>query len=94
MPNEECKIWNLIKRGDQEGIYECEFDRTYFGNTIVTEWELICDRGYLASLTQTVFLIGTLSTFLVGYFSDVYGRRKVLVVIKLSYECWNWFSFY
>lgn len=49
--------------------------------TIVTEWGLICDRLHLATLTQTVYMIGSLCSLSVGVFSDKYGRKKSVVIM-------------
>ncbi len=66
-----------------ESPYECEWDTKYYGLTIINEWNLICDHYHLASLTQTIFMIGALLSFFVGYFSDKYGRRKVCLTLAI-----------
>lgn len=48
-----------------------EFDTSPFDNTIVSEWDLICDRAWLASLTQTILQLGVLiGSILFGFLSD------------------------
>lgn len=37
-----------------------EYDKSVFTDTITMSWHLICDRKYLASLTQTFFMGGML----------------------------------
>lgn len=37
-----------------------EYDRSVFKDTITMSWHLICERKYLASLTQTFFMGGML----------------------------------
>lgn len=37
-----------------------EFNRTVFTETIVTEWDLVCDSKYLSNLSQTIFMLGIL----------------------------------
>ncbi|XP_041982920.1 organic cation transporter protein-like [Aricia agestis] len=52
------------------------YDNHPMDNTIVSEWDLICDRGWLASLTQTVLQFGILlGSILFGFLSDRFGRR-------------------
>lgn len=48
-----------------------EYDPTPFDNTIISEWDLICDRAWLASLTQTILQLGVLiGSILFGFLSD------------------------
>jgi MFS family permease len=57
-----------------------EFDRSTFTETIITEWDLVCDRAYLANLAQTVTMLGILfGNCLFGYLSDKFGRRNPLI---------------
>lgn len=37
---------------------EWEWDRSEVGNTIISEWNLVCDRAGLTSLAEVVFLVG------------------------------------
>lgn len=81
-----CDIWNNISKSNDNNIkqvYSCEFDETYYGTTIVKEWELFCDKASLASYTQSIFMVGCFSTFFIGYFSDKYGRRSVLLAVAI-----------
>lgn len=42
---------------------ECEnivFDKTNFENTIIMEWELVCDRVWMKSMGQSIFMFGVL----------------------------------
>lgn len=83
---EPCKIWSKIKQSEKSNIstlYECHFDRKYYDLTIVNEWELICDKKYLAGLTQTINLIGKVSGLFIGYFSDRFGRKQCAFVLAL-----------
>ncbi|XP_069357860.1 organic cation transporter protein-like isoform X1 [Maniola hyperantus] len=57
------------------------YDTTTFSRTIVTEWNLICDKSWLKDFTQTVFQFGVLiGSLIFGIASDRYGRKKVLLV--------------
>lgn len=78
-----CQIWNELESNRNDSNYECKFDTSYYGKTIITEWNLVCNKEYLASLTQTLYLIGTFSSIFVGYLSDNYGRKKVFKFEKL-----------
>jgi MFS family permease len=77
-PNEVCDIWsNLTKT--QSNNYNCKFDDKYYSKTIITDWNLICDRKVLAGLTQTFYMLGSFSALFSGYFGDRYGRKKSTV---------------
>ncbi|XP_020914882.1 organic cation transporter protein [Exaiptasia diaphana] len=73
-------------------------------NSIVSEWNLICDRGGKAATAQSIFIGGILvGSFVSGIFSDVYGRRLciylslVIMVIgtgaAAAADCLSLFSF-
>lgn len=40
----ECKSW--------------EYDMSLIGKTIVSEWSMVCGKGYLASVVESCFLAG------------------------------------
>lgn len=57
----ECKIWSYIKENENVSKnYKCYFNKTYYDKTIITEWNLICNKQYLASLTQTFQMLGSI----------------------------------
>jgi MFS family permease len=77
--NNTCEAWSSSKNSTK---YSCSFDKTYYGNTIINEWNLVCDRHYYASLTQTSHMIGSICSLFSGYFGDTYGRRKSTLVFN------------
>jgi len=57
-----------------------QFDETQFRGTIVERWNLVCDKGGLDSIAQSVFFAGCLiGVFAAGVLADVFGRKPVLV---------------
>uniref|UniRef100_H0WPD3 Solute carrier family 22 member 16 n=1 Tax=Otolemur garnettii TaxID=30611 RepID=H0WPD3_OTOGA len=55
------------------------FDQRKWKSTVVTEWNLVCERKWFAAMIQPLFMFGVLvgaATF--GYMSDRLGRRVVL----------------
>lgn len=57
-----------------------EFNRTIFTETIITQWDLVCDRSQLANVAQLTTMFGILlGNVLFGYLSDKFGRRVPLV---------------
>lgn len=50
---------------------EWEWDRSEVGNTIISEWNLVCDRAGLTSLAEVVFLVGVgIGGVVGGWISD------------------------
>lgn len=75
-----CEIWNSLKLNHSlNEVYECKFSTEYYGNTIITEWGFECDKLYMGSFLQTMFMVGCLFTFIGGWFSDRYGRKFIVV---------------
>lgn len=48
-----------------------EYDHSVFSQTIISDWNLICDRQWLKNLTQTIFMLGILvGNMVFGHLSD------------------------
>ena len=78
----ECKIWSNLKEDKNlSKDYKCYFNKTYYDKTIITEWNLICNKQYLASLTQTFQMIGSIFGFCSGIVGDKYGRRPAVFLL-------------
>ncbi len=79
-----CQIWSQYTKNEKSSLYKCSFDTSYYTKTIITDWKLVCDQKYLASLTQTFFMVGTISGMAGGIISDRYGRKlSTLILIFL-----------
>ena len=58
-------------------------DRSEWKNTIIHEWDLVCDRAPLLKLTQQVTFLGLLfGAFLSGLISDRYLLNDLFILIK------------
>lgn len=56
-----------------------EYDHSFYKRTIISEWDIVCDREFLASSTQSVYMAGVMVTVVVmGQLSDKIGRRPVI----------------
>lgn len=77
---ETCEIWSNLNRSNNNE-YECKFDTEYYGLTIINEWKLVCDKQFLAKIPQTVYMVGTFSCFGIGFFSDKFGRRTIMLFL-------------
>lgn len=50
---------------------EWDYDRSEVGNTIISEWNLVCDKANLTVLAEVVFLIGVgVGGVIGGWISD------------------------
>lgn len=75
--DESCEQW-----ANESTESRCEFDKTYYDRTIITEWHLICDQHYKASLTQTIHILGSIFGVCSGVLGDRFGRRDSVLVFS------------
>lgn len=59
------------------------YDRSVYGYTFTEEANLVCDHESKKSWLATLLQSGGFSLFIIGSFSDRYGRRKVTVVVTV-----------
>ncbi|CAL1297540.1 unnamed protein product [Larinioides sclopetarius] len=58
-----------------------EFDTSHTSHTIVSEWDLVCEREWLVSLTKAAYMAGYLFSVIVfGQISDCVGRYPTIIV--------------
>ncbi|XP_077864839.1 organic cation transporter protein-like [Saccoglossus kowalevskii] len=61
------------------------YESEYFVETIVTEWDLVCDDAIVSQFSQSIFMAGVMiGAFLAGYLSDRFGRKKVYLISMWS----------
>ncbi|NXU54550.1 S22AG protein, partial [Turnix velox] len=55
------------------------YDDTKWKSTVVTQWDLVCDREWLAKLIQPTFMLGVLiGAVIFGDIADRLGRQRVM----------------
>lgn len=59
-----------------------EFDRSVFTETIITQWDLVCDQAQLANVSQLVFMLGILiGNMLFGMVADKYVQNALNITV-------------
>ncbi|XP_063360690.1 organic cation transporter protein-like [Cydia amplana] len=62
-----------------DNCVEYEFEEGIFVKSFVSEFELICEKAWMSSFTQTILMFGLLfGVYLFGWLSDRFGRRKAI----------------
>ncbi|XP_045499055.1 organic cation transporter protein-like isoform X1 [Colias croceus] len=71
-----------------DSFQKCErwgFDRSEVGDTIISEWGLVCDKASLTNLAEVVFLIGVgIGGVVGGWISDRFGRKRILMAMAAT----------
>ncbi|XP_028566814.2 solute carrier family 22 member 6-A-like [Podarcis muralis] len=56
------------------------YDTTTYTSTIVSKWDLVCERRKLRDMAQSIYMAGVLvGAVVLGGFSDRYGRKPLLI---------------
>ncbi|XP_076038628.1 solute carrier family 22 member 3-like isoform X2 [Oratosquilla oratoria] len=74
----------FVANDTAHGAMSCaarDFNLTQYSSTLVTEYDLVCDRRALYTTTISVFQAGALvASFLVGYVTDRIGKRPTVLI--------------
>ena len=67
------------------GCVDYEFDHDFWVSTMVTEWDLVCDKSWLKTLAKLLLFTGfALGSFCSGLVSDKYGRKVAIWVSSVT----------
>ncbi|CAL8297776.1 unnamed protein product [Lota lota] len=75
----------LVQENRSVRVQSCEngwvYSNATFHSTTVTEWDLVCERGWLNSLGSSIYMSGLLvGSVLFGSMADRYGRRFAMLL--------------
>ncbi|KYQ56702.1 Organic cation transporter protein, partial [Trachymyrmex zeteki] len=75
---DQCTV-NL--NGTRIKCTEWEYDRKIFPETIISQWNLVCDRTHYANIQQSILMFGVLlGNIIFGSLADRYGRKTPLMI--------------
>ena len=58
------------------------YDRSFWQQSVIMEWDLVCDHNYLSVLGKmTIFGGFAIGTFGAGWLSDSYGRKTTIILL-------------
>lgn len=60
------------------------YSKQYFESTLITDWNLVCDKTSRKSLFSTLYFIGTYGVLLNGFLSDKFGRKTSAYMFVIS----------
>ncbi|KAK2582312.1 hypothetical protein KPH14_004651 [Odynerus spinipes] len=75
------KCYVDVGNGTMDKCTDFRYDKRVFRETIITEWDLVCDREQLTNLVQSCTMFGVLmGNFLFSSVADRIGRKKPLMI--------------
>lgn len=84
----ECNSLNQKENNRSEPCKKFNYDKGIWLSTIIDEWDLVCNRSWMVSMTQSLYMSGFILSFpIFGYISDRYGRWNSLLmgaIIEMS----------
>ncbi|XP_066591897.1 organic cation transporter protein-like [Prorops nasuta] len=81
--NESALMQCSINTGNNtmEKCTKFKYDRRIFRDSIITEWDLVCDKAQLANLIQSVTMLGVMiGNMVFSIMADRIGRKNPLMI--------------
>ncbi|XP_044126237.1 solute carrier family 22 member 6-B-like [Bufo gargarizans] len=82
LPKDPCTRYISLQLNDTEPCMHGEriYDLSLYTSTIVSEWDLVCEREWMKELAQSTYMAGVLvGAILYGSLADRYGRRTIIL---------------
>ncbi|XP_022244729.1 organic cation transporter protein-like [Limulus polyphemus] len=83
----KCQMFSfpsLNSTNNETDVIDCpswEYEDSFYISTIVSKWNLVCDKEWAISMSQSAFMGGYMTAVMVfGQLSDRIGRRPVIVI--------------
>ncbi|XP_054718179.1 organic cation transporter protein-like [Uloborus diversus] len=65
-----------------------EYDETFYTSTVSSQWDLVCNKEWLVSMSKSVFMAGILvACILFGHMADSLGRRPAIAASACTAIC-------
>ncbi|KAK4327487.1 hypothetical protein Pmani_002043 [Petrolisthes manimaculis] len=77
-----------VSNGDDDTLLSCSsrvYNTSQYESSVVTEWDLTCERRALYSTTSSIQQVGSLiGSLFYGYLLEAIGRRKAVLFSSVS----------
>ncbi|XP_043275889.1 organic cation transporter protein-like [Venturia canescens] len=71
----------IIINGTTTDCTQWQFDTSIFSETMISQWNLVCNRSHFANIQQSILMFGILlGNVIFGILADRYGRKIPLLV--------------
>ncbi|XP_077968025.1 organic cation transporter protein-like [Styela clava] len=88
----ECLIsgnLSCLTEASDNRIMKCDngyyYDKSYYEKTVVSEWDLVCDKYVLNSVIHSLYFVGILvGSIPAGYIFDWFGRKLALLILSVG----------
>ncbi|XP_013378740.1 organic cation transporter protein [Lingula anatina] len=76
-------VWYTIPDNTTATV-QCDqwvYDTSRYKTSVFSQFDMVCDRKYLNSLAQSIYMAGVLTGAVVyGHLSDRFGRKRVMII--------------